>query len=337
MIPPGLLTAPGIQKKLNGTTTTSILATTTPSTAATTSSETIPATPATPATPAQPISVTGVSTVPATPATPATPAVPATTTTPTATTTPTTTDTTPPSALTNLTVIVVSSTQINLSWSASTDNVGVVGYKMYRNGNLTVTTGTSYSDTGLAAGTTYSYTVAAYDFAGNVSAQSGPISATTQSIVGSPLLSISPTSLTFTTTVGSNPNQQTVAMTNSSSQNIYWARSSSATWLSTYGSAGVMIPTTPDNPFHSLSVTIDVTGLAAGTYTGILTFSPQNPNYGPSFSSQLVNVTLTVNAATTSTATSISSLDLRAKNLAIISQMVSSLDEILKELSQLLR
>ncbi|KKT28966.1 MAG: hypothetical protein UW15_C0023G0007, partial [Parcubacteria group bacterium GW2011_GWC1_44_10] len=68
-------------------------------------------------------------------------------------------DTTPPSVPTNLTATAISSSQINLSWTASTDNVGVAGYKVFRGGVqiATVTTGTSYSNTGLTAATTYSY------------------------------------------------------------------------------------------------------------------------------------------------------------------------------------
>ncbi len=96
---------------------------------------------------------------------------------------PTVADTQPPTAPSKLTVSVVSSSQINLSWTASTDNVGVAGYKIYRNGGTTpiatVTSGTTYKNTGLAAGTNYSYTVAAYDAAGNISAQSAPASGMT--------------------------------------------------------------------------------------------------------------------------------------------------------------
>ena len=90
-------------------------------------------------------------------------------------------DTTPPSVPTGLSATAVSQSQVNLSWTASTDNVGVTGYKVYRNGTqVGTTTTTSYQDTGLMADTTYSYTVAAYDAAGNVSAQSTAASATTQ-------------------------------------------------------------------------------------------------------------------------------------------------------------
>ncbi|MBU6415377.1 fibronectin type III domain-containing protein, partial [Patescibacteria group bacterium] len=91
-------------------------------------------------------------------------------------------DTIPPSTPTNLTATAVSSSQINLSWIASTDTIGVTGYKIYRNGSQIATVATtSYSDTGLTAATTYTYTVAAYDAAGNTSAQSSSVSATTQS------------------------------------------------------------------------------------------------------------------------------------------------------------
>jgi|GEM_PF-1015829 len=96
-------------------------------------------------------------------------------------------DTTPPSISTGLTATAISSSQINLSWIASTDNVGVAGYRVYRGGVeiASVTSGTSYQNTGLAPSTTYSYTVAAYDAAGNVSAQSIAASATT--LASSPL------------------------------------------------------------------------------------------------------------------------------------------------------
>jgi len=89
-------------------------------------------------------------------------------------------DTTPPTVPTGLTGTAVSSSQIDLSWTASTDNVGVTGYNVYRAGTQVGTsTSTTYQDTGLSASTTYSYTVAAFDAAGNTSAQSASASATT--------------------------------------------------------------------------------------------------------------------------------------------------------------
>ena len=74
----------------------------------------------------------------------------------------------------------IGSTQINLSWTASTDNVGVTSYKVYRGDSLVGSPATtSYIDTGLAASTSYSYTLVACDAANNCSAQSNPVSATT--------------------------------------------------------------------------------------------------------------------------------------------------------------
>jgi chitodextrinase len=90
-------------------------------------------------------------------------------------------DTESPTAPTNLLATAISSSQINLSWTASTDNVGVTGYKIYRNGSqIGTSAATSYSDSGLTASTTYSYTVSAFDAAGNNSIQSSSASATTQ-------------------------------------------------------------------------------------------------------------------------------------------------------------
>lgn len=66
---------------------------------------------------------------------------------------------------------------ITVSWTASTDNVGVVRYKVWRNGTLIgQPTGTSLVDKDLSNGATYAYTVAAVDAAGNVSAQAPTIS-----------------------------------------------------------------------------------------------------------------------------------------------------------------
>ncbi|MBX3021793.1 MAG: DUF4082 domain-containing protein [Bdellovibrionales bacterium] len=89
-------------------------------------------------------------------------------------------DTQSPSVPAGLAATAISGSQINLSWSASSDNVGVTGYKIYRNGNLLKqVTGTSTSDTGLAAGMTYSYQISAIDAAGNESLNSSAVSATT--------------------------------------------------------------------------------------------------------------------------------------------------------------
>ncbi|MGC4050555.1 MAG: fibronectin type III domain-containing protein [Paludibaculum sp.] len=89
-------------------------------------------------------------------------------------------DTTAPSTPSNLAAVPVSPTQINLSWTASTDEGGVSGYKVFRNGaQVATTTSTAYADTGLTPGTTYGYSVSAFDFAQNESSLAGPVLATT--------------------------------------------------------------------------------------------------------------------------------------------------------------
>jgi fibronectin type 3 domain-containing protein len=86
-----------------------------------------------------------------------------------------------------LTAIASDSSHVALQWSASTDNVSVVGYTVYRNGAelATVTGGTSYTDATVSPATTYTYTVDAYDAAANHSAASAPASATTPSATDS--------------------------------------------------------------------------------------------------------------------------------------------------------
>jgi chitodextrinase len=89
-------------------------------------------------------------------------------------------DTQAPTVPTGLSASAVSSSQINLTWNASTDNVGVTGYKITRNGaQVGTSVSTSYSDTGLTGSMLYTYTVSAYDAAGNNSASSAAASATT--------------------------------------------------------------------------------------------------------------------------------------------------------------
>jgi chitinase len=92
-------------------------------------------------------------------------------------------DTQAPSVPTGLAATANSTTQINLAWNASTDNVGVTGYKIFQSGTLLGTvTGAGAAVTGLSPGTLYSFTVSACDAASNCSAQSASASATTLSV-----------------------------------------------------------------------------------------------------------------------------------------------------------
>lgn len=93
-------------------------------------------------------------------------------------------DASAPSIPANVSASAVSSSQIDISWTASTDNVGVVGYKIFRNNSQIATvSATNYSDLSLSAATNYSYTVSAYDDANNDSGRSNPISVTTNQII----------------------------------------------------------------------------------------------------------------------------------------------------------
>lgn len=94
----------------------------------------------------------------------------------------TTGDSAPPSIPTNVVTIPVSASVINVSWNASTDNVGVTSYDVYRNSNVIASTAnTNYSDTNLSSATTYTYQVTAKDLAGNISQVSSVVSTTTLS------------------------------------------------------------------------------------------------------------------------------------------------------------
>ncbi len=90
------------------------------------------------------------------------------------------TDTTPPTAPANLTATATSASQIDLAWTAATDNVGVTAYRIVSGGILIGRSQTTaFSNTGLATGTQYCYAVRAVDAAGNVSALSNQACATT--------------------------------------------------------------------------------------------------------------------------------------------------------------
>lgn len=107
-------------------------------------------------------------------------------------------DTTAPSVPGKPTSATQTMTSISLAWTASTDNLAVTGYRVYRNGTLVASpTGLSYNDTGLTANTSYSYTVAAVDAAGNMSAQTAATAVKTLADTTAPSV---PTALKATVT-----------------------------------------------------------------------------------------------------------------------------------------
>jgi chitodextrinase len=184
-------------------------------------------------------------------------------------TTPATPDTTAPSTPGGLTANAVSTSQINLGWTASTDNVGVTGYRVYRGGTLLVTLGnvTSYQNTGLTAATTYSYTVQALDAAGNASGQSTAAVATTPAIPDV-IAPTTPTGLTATAVSSSQINLSWTASTDNvgvTGYRVYRGGTFLVTLgnVTTYQNTGLTASTT-----YSYNVdAIDAAGNASGIST----------------------------------------------------------------------
>jgi chitodextrinase len=192
-----------------------------------------------------------------------------------ASTTPT--DTTAPTVPTGLTATGTTQTQTTLSWTASTDAVGVSGYRVFRNGTqIGTSTTTTYTATGLTASTTYSFTVSAYDAAGNVSAASTAVSVTTSSATNS-----APTA-----NAGAD---QTITLPTSSITLVGSGTDSDGTIASyawTKISGGAATITSPS------SATTTVTGLTQGTYSFWLTVTD---NGGSTNADAII---ITVNPAT---------------------------------------
>jgi YD repeat-containing protein len=130
-------------------------------------------------------------------------------------------DTTAPSVPASISAVAISSTQLNVSWAASSDTgSGLAGYKLERCQGagctsfteITSTTATSFSDSSLASSTTYVYRVRAYDVAGNHSGYSPSGSGATQADTQAPS---TPASLTATAASPSQINLSWSASTDS--------------------------------------------------------------------------------------------------------------------------
>jgi uncharacterized protein YkwD len=97
-------------------------------------------------------------------------------------------DTQPPTTPGNLTVLATGAPSVVLSWTASADNVGVFSYQILRNGGVYASlpsTARSFTDAAVSAGTTYIYSVRAFDAAGNTSAPTPSVPVTTPAAAGS--------------------------------------------------------------------------------------------------------------------------------------------------------
>jgi chitinase len=133
-------------------------------------------------------------------------------------TTPGTPDTTPPTAPAKLTTTAVIPNQIDLAWTAATDNMGVAKYTIQRNGTVLATVDgstTTYSDSTVVPGTTYAYSVIAADATGNQSNPSNLLTVTTPSGTDT-TPPTAPTNLTATVTDG----QQVLLHWNAATDNV---------------------------------------------------------------------------------------------------------------------
>ena len=168
------------------------------------------------------------------------------------------TDSTPPSVPSDLQATPMSTTEIRLQWTPATDEGGVTRYTIVRNGTAVASMPTpSYTDQGLSPSTLYTYTVTAEDAAGNVSAPSAPMSATTM-----PLPDTTPPSVALLSP------QDKAALSG--------LITVSATATDNVGVAGVQFHLNgaelgPEDTTNTYAVSWDTTTVANGTYSLIAT------------------------------------------------------------------
>ncbi|MEJ1962982.1 MAG: fibronectin type III domain-containing protein [Gammaproteobacteria bacterium] len=170
-------------------------------------------------------------------------------------------DTQAPTAPTNLTATAASSTQVNLSWTASTDNVAVTGYRVERCqgagcstfAQVGTPTGTTFNDTSLSASTSYTYRVRAQDAVPNLGSYSGTASATTQAAADTQAPT-APTNLTATAASSTQVNLSWTASTDNVAVTGYRVERCQGSGCSTFTQVGT--PT---------GATFNDTGLSAST------------------------------------------------------------------------
>ncbi|MEW1568666.1 discoidin domain-containing protein [Streptomyces sp. NPDC093509] len=203
-------------------------------------------------------------------------------------------DTVPPTAPGNLRVTAVSDTSVTLAWSASTDNVGVAGYRIRRFVGGTATpvgsaaaSVTTFTVTGLAASTSYTFDVQALDAAGGVSMPSSEVVAAT-SAGGSSMVNVA---LDRPVTASSYTQSYVPGNAVDGNANTYWESANSAfpQWLqvdlgSAIGVRRVVLALPPADAWATRSQTVSVQGSADGVSFGLLlgsavyTFDPSSGN-----------------------------------------------------------
>jgi chitodextrinase len=206
-------------------------------------------------------------------------------------------DTTAPGTPTGLTSPSQTATSVALSWTASTDDVAVTGYKIFRGGTQIATAaGTSYTNTGLTPSTNYSYTVAAYDAAGNTSAQTTALAVSSKADTTAPS---APTSLTSgTTTLTSIPLTWTAATDDVAVTRYNVFRNGTQvgnTAATTYSDTGL----TPGTSYTYTVVALDAAGNTSTT-SNSLVVSTKADTTAPTVPTNLASPTQTVSTITLS-------------------------------------
>lgn len=186
-------------------------------------------------------------------------------------------DTTPPTTPTNLSATVVNTSQVSLSWTAATDNVGVTGYSIYRDGDLIGNASTTnYVDTTTSVGNTYSYQVQAFDAAGNFSGVSNvaPVS------IAEPTFShitLTPTTLSFASMIGNPaPAIKTSQLSNPGTANLIWSATVDQAWCHVAPNSG----TVAVNANTTLNISVDAIN-SIGTFSCTITISDPAADNSP--------------------------------------------------------
>jgi chitodextrinase len=210
-------------------------------------------------------------------------------------------DTQAPSAPAGLTATASSSTQIGLSWSASTDDVAVAGYLLERCQGASCSNftqiaapgGTTYNDAGLAASTTYRYRVRAKDAASNLSSYSNTASATTASGAVAPSITTQPANQSV-----SEGQTATFAVTASGTAPLGYQWRRGSTNISGATSASYTTPATQASD-NGATFSVVVSNSAGSVTSNIATLTVAAKVVPPTITTQPSNQTVTMGATAT--------------------------------------
>lgn len=172
-------------------------------------------------------------------------------------------DSVPPSTPTLLTAEPIAATQIDLSWSASTDNWILGGYVVLRdNVPIATTTLTNYNDAGLTPETLYTYAVYAFDSASNISTTSNSLATTTLAV---PVATTTPP--TVNQTSGSKPLvlKDLKITTTTNTATLYFETNKPSRYILRWGRTDSYTGGYIENESYRTTQQTTITGLEPGT------------------------------------------------------------------------